>query len=275
MPVFTTLKQILVLCWQERAVAARFGLVPIAVNLALVVIFREDLEPSAASYVAQSLIGLVSVLAFAPFCIAWYRMILFGKDDVARRPLFTLKLPEFKFFGWTILISILLALVSIIGLFAGGGIVVALAALGQAYAVAGGVVLGIGWAAALLMVLSRWSIVLAMVAADQPADLKEAWTISKPYGWSMAAVQLLIFLAAGLLAALALAGVIPELMEASRSKTAPSASTLLALNLVSTIAGAATLWLCSTLFALVYRRIMSDQAAAAPAAAVPAPNPAP
>ena len=41
MPVFLTIKQILAMCWRERLVALKFGAIPLAINLILVVAFAE------------------------------------------------------------------------------------------------------------------------------------------------------------------------------------------------------------------------------------------
>jgi hypothetical protein len=261
MPVFATLKHILAVCWHDRALAFRFGVIPLAINLALVVTFAEAADPTFASYATDVAIGLVSILAFAPFCVAWYRLVLFGKPEIEIRPVFTLKEREFRFFGWTILISILAGLVSVIALFVGGGIVIAVSALNAIAGVIAGGVMVIGWVAALLMILSRWSIALAMTAAGDHASLEEAWRISKSYGWSMAGIQLLIFLGVGVLAGVSLAGFFPDFFEAARAKTDPPPSAALALNLVATVFGAVSLWLSSTLFALAYRLITADKAA--------------
>jgi hypothetical protein len=258
MPIFATFKSILDLCWRERAVALKFGVIPLAINLALVVVFAEAATPSFASYATNIAIALISILAFAPFCVAWYRMVLVGKSDIELRSIFTLTGREFRFFGWTLSISALAAIVSLIALLVGGGIVVGLSALNTYLGAVAGVALVLAWVVILLMMLSRWSMTLAMAAAGSPTNLKYAWSISESYGWSMAWVQMLIFAVVGVLAAICLAPFIPALAEASSAKVDPPASALLALNVVSTVFGAVSLWLGSTLFALVYRRITLD-----------------
>lgn len=256
MPVFATLKEIVSLCWRERYLALKFGLIPVVINLALVLAFSEAGEPSFATYMQSIGVGLISVLAFAPFCVAWYRSIIFGKHAVTQRPMFTLTKKEFLFFGWTLSISALVGLVAAIGVFMGAGIVIALSAISPALGVAAGVALVFVGVAVSLMVLSRWSIALAMVAADEPASLNAAWEASKPYGWAMAIIQIIIFAGLTLAAAVLLSGFLPGAIEASKAKADPPESFLLALDIVATVLGAVSLWTSSTLYALVYRRVI-------------------
>ncbi len=218
-------------------------------------VFAEAAERSFKSYATNIVIALVSILAFAPFCVAWYRMVLVGKSDIEVRSIFTLTGREFRFFGWTLSISALAAIASLIALLVGGGIVAVLSVINPYVGAVAGVVLVVAWAVTLLMMLSRWSMTLAMAAAGNPTSLEYAWSISKPFGWSMAWIQVLIFAIVGILAALCLAPFIPDFVEASRAKIDPPASALLALNIVSTVCGGVSLWLGSTLFALVYRQI--------------------
>ena len=256
MPVVATLKEILALCWRERATALKFGLVPIAINFGLLFVFTEAGEPSPQTIFINWLIGMISILAFAPFCVAWYRMILFGKGEVALRFAFKLGLPELKFFGWSVAISILIALVSVIAFFIGGGIVVAFSAINPILGVIAGFAMVLIGLVTILMILSRWSIALAMVAAGHPAGLQSAWDISKPYGWGMAYIQLIIFALLAVVATIPLAGYLPDLITAAQTKADPPDGAATALELTSTFVGALALWLTTTMFALVYRRII-------------------
>jgi len=255
MPVFLTIKQILAMCWRERLVALKFGAIPLAINLILVVAFAEAAAPTFASYATNVAVSLVSILAFAPFCVAWYRMVLLGKSDIELRPVFTLTGREFRFFGWTLMISLLAGLTSVIAIFVGAGIVIGLSAISPILGVIAGFIMVAAWGVIWLWILSRWSIALAMTAAGDPARLQTAWDLSKPYGWSMVGMQSIMASAIVFFSIICLAGVIPDLVAASRAKIEPPASALLTVNIVASIGGAILLWLTSTMYALVYRRI--------------------
>jgi hypothetical protein len=256
MPVWGTLKEILALCWRERAMALKFGLIPVAVNIILVVFFTEVAPNTLIEHVRGWAISLVSILAFAPFCVSWYRTILFGHNAVAARPFFTVTFLELRFFGWMLLISVLAALVGAIFVFVGSAIVILLSQVSELAAGIAGVVLTLCALATLLMALSRWSVGLAMVAAGEKMDLQKAWTATKSIGWSMAGVQMVIFLAIAAISGIALAGALPDFVEAIRSKTAASESTQIYVQLVGTISGAIVLWLTTTMYALAYRHVI-------------------
>ncbi|MBL8643682.1 MAG: hypothetical protein JNK21_07100 [Rhodospirillaceae bacterium] len=264
MPVWGTLKQVLSLCWAGRATALKFGAVPIVVNVVLVVFFTEVAPQSFTEYARSWAISLVSILAFAPFCVAWYRAILFGPDAVAARSVFTVTLLELRFFAWMLLISVMTALVSAILVFVGVALVVLISVISEVAGVIAGIVLTIAGLAILLMTLSRWSIGLAMVATGGKMDLQRAWMAAKPYGWAMAGVQMIIFLAVAVIAGALLAGTLPDFIEAVRTKTAAPERTQIIVQLVGTIAGALTLWLTTTMYALVYRMAIPAETAEAP-----------
>ena len=84
MPIFATFKSILELCWQERAVALKFGLIPLAINLALVVAFAEAAGPSFESYATNIAIAAsLFVLLCSSAAIAKASDVAPSKSDVA------------------------------------------------------------------------------------------------------------------------------------------------------------------------------------------------
>ena len=253
--VWQMLRDIIALCWRERATALKFGLVPVAVNIVLVVFFTELAPDSFIAYARSWAISLVSILAFAPFCVAWYRMILFGPDAVATRPFFTITLLELKFFGWMLMISLMAALVGIIMTIVGVTIVIILAMISDVLAWVGGMVIAVAALFTILMFLSRWSIGLAMVASGQPMNINHVWESSKPFGWRMATIQMIFFLATATLAGAAMAIALPDFLTAIRTKTAASETSQIIVQLVGTMAGAVALWLTTTMYALVYQAV--------------------
>ncbi|MBL8628415.1 MAG: hypothetical protein JNM81_02225 [Rhodospirillaceae bacterium] len=275
MPVWRTLKEVLALCWRERATALKFGAVPVAVNIILVVFFTEVAPQSFVERARSWGSSVVSMLAFSPFCVAWFRTILFGRDAVATRPFFTITLLELKFFAWMLLISVLIALVGAIAAFIGVTIVLLLGAINEVLGVVAAVPLSIVGLAVILMSLSRWSVGLARLAAGGEMDLQKAWTVTKPIGWSMAGIQMIIFVGIAAISGVLLAGTLPDFIEAVRTKTAASESTQITVQLVGTISGAIVLWLTTTMYALAYRFVTpvpQNMPSTAPSPPTPSPN---
>jgi hypothetical protein len=275
MGVWATFQEVLSLCWQRRALAAKYIAVPLALNIALTLIIDTPGGDDAASIAIDLAIALVSMLVFAPFCIAWYRMVLFGHQAIDFRPVFTLGKLEWRFFGWQVLLTILPIIVAMIVVLVGGGVIVAVSAI-NAYA---GVVVGvIGVVAGFLLflwVISRWSITLAMVAAGHDASLDLAWSMSRRVGWLMVWVQVLLFLLVGFAFMLLVIPVASELMAASKAKTDPVGFAAVYTNVLTTLFGAVILWLLSTMFALVYKRIEYIDTNNQLPALEPAPQPSP
>lgn len=255
MSIWGTLRDIFRLCWHERWLALKFGTVPVLVNIGLAVFLTTAAPSSVADYARNWSISLVSILAFAPFCVAWYRIIIFGHEAVAARSFFAVTPLELRFFGWTLAISGMAALVGVIVTVVGVTIFIVLTAVNEMLGIIGGVVMFFAAFAVLLMTLSRWSVGLAMVASGHPMNLTQAWEVTKPYGWKMSAVQMIIFLSIAIVSGLLLIRALPDFMEAVRTKTAASEISQVTVQLVGTVSGALALWLTSTMYALVYRMI--------------------
>jgi hypothetical protein len=275
MGVWATFREILSLCWDRRALAAKYMAVPLVINIALTLAIDTPGGDDATAITIDLAIALVSMLVFAPFCIAWYRMVLFGHQALDLRPVFTLGKLEWRFFGWQVLLTILPIIVAMIVVLVGGGVIVAVSAI-NAYA---GVVMGvIGVVAGFLLflwVISRWSITLAMVAAGHDASLDLAWSMSRRQGWLMVWVQVLIFLLVGVGFLVLVAPLTGELMDAAKSKTEPTGFVGMYINLLATLFGAVILWLLSTMFAVVYKRIKYIETNDQLPVPEPSPQPAP
>jgi hypothetical protein len=255
MLVWGTLKDIVALCLREWRTALKFGAVPVTVNIVLVIFFTEVAPQSFAAYARSWSISLISILVFAPFCVAWYRMILYGPAAVAARPVFTVTLLELRFFGWMLLISVLSALLAIILTLVSASVVVLLSMTSETAAAIAGITLALGSLTILLMAISRWSIGLAMVASGEKMNLMGAWAAARPYGWAMAGVQIIIFVVIAVIAGAFLAGILPDFIQAVRTQTAASERSQIIVQLTGTISGALALWLSTTMYALVYRKI--------------------
>lgn len=255
MGAWATFRQILSICWQHRFLAAKYMAIPLVIDLALTFVFGPETTDDPAAIALNFGLALVSLLVFAPFCVAWYRMVLFGQQALDLRPVFTLGKLEWRFFGWQILLSILPIFVALIIVLLGGGVLIAISAINATAAAILGTVGVVAGLLLFLWIVSRWSITLAMVAAGEDASLDAAWTQSKPYGWMMVWVQLLLFLAVGIGFMILASPFFANMIELAKTQAEPTGAAGVYLNVLSTLFGAVVLWLLSTMFALVYGRI--------------------
>ena len=110
MPIFATLKEIIEICWRERMSALKFGAVPFAINLGLAFLATSETTATSTQIIKNNALGLASLLIYASFTVAWYRLIVNGQSDVSQRAVFVITKREWRFFGWSVAISLLAAL---------------------------------------------------------------------------------------------------------------------------------------------------------------------
>lgn len=180
--------------WRERSTMARHGAIPFAV-VALVTLLApaylaQDTPP------AQKSIGVALIaaqlLACVPLVVTWYRMVVLGKEEGARQPIFVFGRREWRLLGWQI--AVMFAGLIVLGL---SGAVVAMiySAMGESVAaIALCLALGLGALLAAFVVVTRVSFVFALAATDQPASFKQAWAMSRgvtwPLLWSLVVISL-------------------------------------------------------------------------------------
>src|SRR5690348_8834369 len=97
--VWRTTKDIIAFCWQERATAVRFSIVPFIVIVASSWIGEAmGIDPARPSP-AVAVLGIVQLLVYLPVTVAWYRFVVMGPEGTAQRPLFTLGAREWRLLG--------------------------------------------------------------------------------------------------------------------------------------------------------------------------------
>lgn len=185
-PVFRTVLEVLDYCWRERRLLVRFAALPFILTLILggaVLAFAAGRTPQEMPGVLIAL-TLATMLLYLPLTVTWYRIVVLGESEAANRPLFTLGRREVRLLGWNVA---LLALA-----FAGGaaGVLVSsflfrLGASGSIVSAIAGVLWTAAWVIALLLMVMRLTLVYALVAVDQPVNLKVVWTRTAGMGWRL------------------------------------------------------------------------------------------
>ena len=259
LPIWPTTKAILLYCWQERALALRYGLVPVGLLIVM------DSAGTAAGidivedkvWVAVS--AIVALLAFMPLMVTWYYAVVFGHDEARRRPIFTFGQREGAVLGNNVLV----ALVTGIALLPLGGIVaLGSGAVGYFNEPAGqvvAVVLGIPAVFVWFMVFTRLSVVIAYSAAGQHLGLRDAWRVTKPFGVSITWTHLILCLI-GMGVATAAVAIVDFGLEAAglggENGRAPAID--LAVSATDAVFGIVYLVLATTLFGVVYRHLAAQ-----------------
>ena len=265
LPVFQTTGEILEYCWAHRNEALRFAAIPVAIDLGVVLMaiaLGADLETQNSP--AALVIAIIGLVVYLPLSVTWYRLIVFGPEDAASRPLFTLGGLEARLLGWQIVILLLMVPLGLAGLTL---IVAGLAALGPSMESPLGVSFVSVCVVAFLFTLSaislRLSIGLAMAATGRPVSLSEAWARTMGLGTGMVGVTIMLVLATVVLMmpAMAMAGVMAAIVYLLSQPPHDLAEAIL-LIIVARIFGVVILLLGSTLIAFVYNRIAESMTTA-------------
>lgn len=197
-------KEVLSYCLRERRMLLRYGAIPFAVITAAVLATPRPSDPTDLTQLNGLGLGLaaaIELLVCVPMVVTWYRMVVLGKDEAARRPLFTFGRREWRLLGWQLAVAV----VTLAVLAAGGGIVVAVYyAMGQGLAaILLCVLLGTAGILAALAVLNRISFVFALAATDQPVSFKTSWQLTRGLTWPLLWTLMLIAGAQSLVTSLA------------------------------------------------------------------------
>lgn len=259
-PIWRTTLDVFDFCWRERRLLLRFGLPPLALTI---------LVTSAAMYAglmgdqpSATFIGLAAafqLLISAPVTVTWYRIVVVGESEASNRALFRLERREWRLIGWQIAVLIGIVCIAIIsGLLTG-----LLARFGgdgsSLWLTAVNVVWTVGWVLTLILLAMRFSMIMALVAMDQPIHLKTISRMAHGLTWRLLACTILLALgglAVGLLFKLAgfVAGAMAAMAADSPMARFLEYFTLLGDNIVRFL----TMIFAATLFGFVYKMLAAQ-----------------
>jgi hypothetical protein len=195
-PVWQTAMDVLDYCWKHRRLMERFGwislLVGIAASWGLLWFDVSMTEPSIELFA----IALLQLLIFLAPTVTWYRIVAYGEQEAASRPILTLGRLEIRLLLWQILFLLGLAVPFAI---AGGiiGAVVARARMlgGDVAAAVVAAPLVAVCAVAFIVAATRLTMILALAALDEPTGFKVAWKMTRGIAWRLTGALILIILA--------------------------------------------------------------------------------
>jgi hypothetical protein len=203
-PVWQTAMDAMDYCWQHRRLAVRFGGIPlligIAASWALLWFDVSMTEPSVELFA----IAVLQMLIFLAPTVTWYRIVAYGEQEAARRPLLTLGRLEIRLLLWQILFLIGLA----VPLALAGGIVGGITVLVRTYAseVAAMIVaapLVVACAVGFVVIATRLTMILALASLDEPTGFRAAWKLTRGIAWRLTGALIIIVLAIVLFYAIA------------------------------------------------------------------------
>lgn len=196
-PVFRTVLEVLDYCWGERRLLVRFAALPFVLTLILAVAalaFGISQNPQE-SYGAIAALMIATAMLYLPLTVTWYRITVFGENEAANRPMFTLGRRELRLLGWQVILILIFSGVGVTGAVITSLLVGLDGGASGAFTIIAGV-WTIVWVGALLLAVVRLTLVLALVAVDQPVNLKIVWVRTKGMSWRLAACIVLLTLAA-------------------------------------------------------------------------------
>ncbi len=202
-PAWQTSKDVLSYGWHRRVALARFSAVPVIIVVVLSMALYAAV-PTALRAATSFITIVFQTLAFLPVTVTWYRIVVWGEEAARNRPLFAFGRIEQRLLGWQILLLLIsaaataIAYGSILLLMKIGSFFITEGTFGQ-YVVIGIVIAwGITIAVGFLIAGTRLSMVLALVALDQPVSFKAAWRMAIGVGprifTSVAIASLLVVL---------------------------------------------------------------------------------
>jgi hypothetical protein len=171
--------------WRERSMMVRHGAIP-AVVIALVTLLAPGYMAEGATG-AQKAMGaalmVAQLLVCVPMVVTWYRMVVLGKEEGLRQPIFVFGRREWRLLGWQI--AVMFAGVAVLGL-CGAALAAIYVAMDKSItALALCVGLGLATLLVAFVVITRLSFVFTLAATDQPASFKQAWRMSRDVTWPL------------------------------------------------------------------------------------------
>jgi hypothetical protein len=240
-------------CWRERRAMVKFGIIPyIAVVATTLAAPKLTKESPTADWVLMVLLIVLQTVAYLPMAVAWYRMVVLGRDEMTRRPAFTLGRREGRFLFWQLAVVV----VGLLSGAAGVGVIalvyMALINLSQLIAVIICIVLSIAGLLGWLAMLNRLGLVMVMAATDQPVSFGAAWTLTRGMTGALLGTLGLLVLAS------MVAGIAAQLVAVPF----PAPVDIVLKALLGSGVSLAMFLATPTLFGMAYLRSMRAQAAA-------------
>ena len=218
-PVWGTAMDAMDYVWQRRPLALRFGGIPLAVGMiaswAMLGFKVSQSEPSVELFT----IAAVQVLIFLAPTVTWYRIVVYGEEEAARRPVVALGRLEIRVLLWQILLLILLIAIAAPLFFIGTWLLIPIATVlktlggdallvgtitrGDALVIAVFGPAALGCAFLMLVGGARLSMIVALASLDTPAGFKRAWRVTRGVAFRMTGALIVIILAIVLFIALA------------------------------------------------------------------------
>lgn len=256
-PVIRTVLEVIDYCWRERRLLVRFAALPFVLTLILSVAAvalgaGQTQQEVSAAIVA---VGIVSVVAYLPLTVTWYRIAVFGESEAVNRPLFTLGRRELRLLGWQVILIAIFAAMGVCGALV-TQLLVRLGESGSAVFTVLAVPWTAFWVIGLVLTIVRLTLVLALVSVDQPINLKIVWERTKGMSWRLTASMILVTLSAivaGLLVRLIgfIVGTIAAMATGSEAGTVLPYFDLFGQNVMSFL----SLVLTATLFGFIYKML--------------------
>lgn len=144
-------------------------------------------------------LGVLSVVPYVFFAVAWHRVLLMGPEAGRPALLPAWKTRHWVFLGYLVVTAIIfLAVMSVPGILMGMGSIGITKILGQEQLAgqgAAGLVVGLGVLLMVVVGLSLWlrlTLVLPARAVDERFGLKHAWRIGRGQGWRLLVINFLM-----------------------------------------------------------------------------------
>ena len=253
--IWQTVTDVYAYCWREIGAALRYGAIPF-----LAIAMLEALVPTDQnSPILGQIRSVGELIICVPLMVAWFRTVALG-EAAATQPIFTFGRREGRFLFWQLA-------------FFAGGVAAAAAGASVIYlikvllgdSVAGYLittVLSVAGVLFFLAVLNRLSLILVLVATDQPVNIRTAWDMTRGIVWPLLWALILLSLPIGMVALLAAQMVELKTVTATAAGTADTSRVTGAMSIAaSAFVTVAAAILTATFFALVYRKIMDARPA--------------
>ena len=265
-PVFRTVLEVIDYCWRERRLLVRFAALPFVLTMLLSVAALAFGARQAGQEISVAIVivGVASVMLYLPLTVTWYRIAVFGESEAVNRRLFTLGRREFRLLGWQIILILIFIAIAL----AGASVTSALAGLGERGSTVF-TVIAVPWTAfwviGLVLAVVRLTLVLvlALVAVDQPVNLKIVWERTKGMSWRLAGAMILVGLLVRLIGFIV--GTVTAMISGNETSDVLPFFDLFGQNVMSFL----SLILTATLFGFIYNmltaRAMSDAQSPPPA----------
>lgn len=195
-PVWQTAMDALDYCWKRHRLMERFGWIPLLIAVAgswaLLWFGVPMTEPSVELFAVAAL----QLLIFLAPTVTWYRIVAYGEDEAARRPILTLGRLEIRLLLWQILFLMgLIVPFGIAGVIIGGLGALARNLGGDAAAAVVIAPLVAICAVAFIVIATRLIMILALAALDEPTGFKVAWKMTRGIAWRLTGALIVIVLA--------------------------------------------------------------------------------